>query len=196
MSVVASQGWVELLADVADDERPSALTLTGNVATGSGGPRPLRLVRCGPACWTGPVDWQDGVTTLTLDAAAQRYDGGRVRIPVSWPVVAAPALVARVQAAMGACAAIDTVETVTSGSGTVLPHRSRRTGQEFLEGQPWAQGGATDVTVVDDGADRTLLFALPAQGYHFAMRLDSQDRIISERIVTPNHLLIRQYRYP
>lgn len=50
--------------------------------------------------------------------------------------------------------------------------------------------------VVEDDTGRTLLFALPAQGYHFAMRLDSQDRIISERVVTPNHLLTRQYRYP
>ncbi len=97
---------------------------------------------------------------------------------------------------MGARTRIDTVETVTSGFGTVLPHRSRRTGQEFLAGQPWAEGGAADATVVEQDGGRTLLFALPALGYHFAMCLDDRDRIISERILTPNHLLTREYRYP
>jgi hypothetical protein len=97
---------------------------------------------------------------------------------------------------MGARTAIDTVETVTSGFGTVLPHRSRRTGQEFLAGQPWARGGAADATVAEQDGSRTLLFALPALGYHFALRLDRADRIVSERIVTPNHLLTREYRYP
>ena len=97
---------------------------------------------------------------------------------------------------MGARTTIVTVETVTSGFGTVLPHRSRRSGQELLAGQPWAEGGATDATVAEQDGGRTLLFALPALGYHFALRLDGQDRIISERIVTPNHLLTREYRYP
>ncbi len=97
---------------------------------------------------------------------------------------------------MGARTAIDTVETVTSGFGVVLPHRSRRTGQEFLSGQPWAEGGATDAVVVEGAGRPTLLFALPALGYHFAMRLDAADRIVSKRIVTPNHLLTRDDRYP
>lgn len=97
---------------------------------------------------------------------------------------------------MGARTTIDTVETVTSGLGVVLPHRSRRTGQEFLAGQPWAEGGAADATVAEREGGRTLLFALPALGYHFALVLDGQDRIVSERIVTPNHLLTREYRYP
>jgi len=129
--------------------------------------------------------------------AADRFEGGSVAIPVPWPAVPAPGLLGRVQDAMGARTAIDTVETVTSGFGVVLPHRSRRTGQEFLAGQPWAEGGATDATVAEhDGGGRTLLFALPALGYHLALRLDDQDQIISERIVTPNHLLTREYRYP
>ena len=50
--------------------------------------------------------------------------------------------------------------------------------------------------VVEQGGGRTLLFALPALGYHFALRLDEADRIASERIVTANQLLTREYRYP
>lgn len=62
---------------------------------------------------------------------------------------------------------INTVETVTSGFGTVLSNRSRRTGQEFLVGQPCADGRAVDATVAERDGGRTLLFAV-ALGYHFA----------------------------
>jgi copper transport protein len=195
VSVVASVGRVDIRADAPDDGTSVAVSLTGQVA-GSGGARDLDLTSCGRSCWTGPVDWERGSNVLTLDVTVERYEAGRAAIRVPWPAVPAPGLLARVQEAMGARTAIDTVETVTSGFGVVLPHRSRRTGQEFLSGQPWAEGGATDAVVVEEAGRRTLLFALPALGYHFSMRLDEADRIVSERIVTPNHLLTRDYRYP
>lgn len=196
VSVVASQGRVDIRADAPDDGTPSRVRLGGEVTSAAGGARALVLDSCGPACWTGPVDWNPGTNVLALEVTAERYEAGSVSIPVPWPAVPAPGLLRRVQEAMGARTAIDTVETVTSGFGTVLPYRSRRTGQEFLAAQPWAEGGAADATVVEQDGSRTLLFALPALGYHFALRLDGADRIVSERIVTPNHLLTREYRYP
>lgn len=196
VSLVASQGRVEIRAQAPDDGAPVQIRLDGGLATPSGSARALELDSCGPACWTGPVEWTPGTNVVSLEVAADRYDAGSVSIGVPWPAVPAPGLLRRVQKAMGARTAIDTVETVTSGFGTVLPHRSRRTGQEFLTGQPWAEGGAADATVVEQEGGRTLLFALPALGYHFALRLDQADRIVSERIVTPNQLLTREYRYP
>lgn len=196
VSVVASQGRVEIRVDAPDDGTPARVRLDGRVAAPSGASRDLDLDRCGPSCWSGPVDWTGGTNLLALDVAADRYDAGPVSIAVPWPAVPAPGLLRRVQDAMGGRTAIDTVETVTSGFGVVLPHRSRRTGQEFLAGQPWAEGGATDATVAEQDGVRTLRFALPALSYHFALRLDAADRIVSERIVTPNHLLTRDYRYP
>ena len=196
VSVVASQGRVEIRADAPDDGTSARVQLDGRVASPSGAARALDLDSCGPSCWTGPVDWTPGTNVLALEVTADRYDAGSVSIGVPWPAVPAPGLLRRVQQAMGARTAIDTVETVTSGFGTVLPHRSRRTGQEFLTGQPWAEGGAADATMVEQDGTRTLLFALPALGYHFALRLDRADRIVSERIVTPNQLLTRAYRYP
>jgi hypothetical protein len=97
---------------------------------------------------------------------------------------------------MGARAAVDTVETVTSGFGTPPPSISQRTGQEYLETQPWADGGAIDPVAVQDAGQRTLIFALPALAHHFTMRLDDQDRIVAEQIVTPNHSISRRYSYP
>ena len=196
VSVVASLDRVEIRADAPDDGAPARVRLDGRIVAPDGAARTLDLERCGTACWTGPVVWTPGTNTLVLEVAADRYEGGATRIDVPWPAVSAPGLLRRVQDAMGARTAIDTVETVRSGFGAVLPHRSRRTGQEFLAGQPWAEGGATDATVTQQDGSRTLLFALPALGYHFALRLDQADRIVSERIVTPNHLLTREYRYP
>lgn len=196
VSLVASQGRVEVHAAGPDDGQPLQIRLTGRARPAGGASRALALSSCGPRCWTGPVQWADGTNELVFDVDAGRYQAGRVTIPVSWPVVPAPELLARVQTAMGARSAIDTVEQVTSGFGAVLPYQSRRTGQEFLASQPWSDGGATDAVLVSDAGRRTLLFALPALGYHFAMQLDDADRIVSERIVTPNHLLTRDYRYP
>lgn len=196
VSIVASQGRLEVRADAPDDGEPLTIEVTGQVRPTDGVERPLMLTSCGESCWTGPVEWATGVNTVSLDVDAQRWPAGRLSLPVSWPPVPAAGLLARVQSAMGARPAIDTVETVTSGFGVVLPSSSRRTGQEFLESQPWIEGGATDAVLLDEEAQRTLLFALPALGYHFAMRLNPQDRVISERIVTPNHLLTREYQYP
>ncbi|MGI8537324.1 MAG: copper resistance CopC/CopD family protein [Mycobacteriales bacterium] len=196
VSVVASKGRVEIRADAPDDGAPARIRLDGEVAGPSGDARALDLDSCGPTCWTGPIAWNPGTNILALRVAADRYDAGRVSIPVRWPAVPAPGLLRRVQDAMGARTTIDMAETVTSGFGTVLPNRFRLTGQEFLADQSWAEGGATDATVAEQDGGRTLLFALPALGYHFALRLDGQDRIVSERIVTPNHLLTREYSYP
>jgi copper transport protein len=196
VSVVASQGRVEISADSPDDGTQARIRLDGEVVGPSSDARALDLDSCGPTCWTGPLDWRPGTNVLALEVVADDDEAGSVAIPVPWPAVPAPGLLSRVQDAMGARTTIDTVETVTSGFGTVLPNRSRRTGQEFLAAQPWAEGGAADATVAEQDGGRTLLFALPALGYHFALRLDVQARIVSARIVTPNHLLTREYRYP
>lgn len=196
VEAVISRGRLELHSDAPDDGRPTVIRLQGRISSPHGPEQRLELTPCGSACWTTSVDWVDGTNTLTLDVDAQRWQAGRVALEVQWPPVPAPGLLARVQEAMGARSSIDTVETVTSGFGVVLPSRSRRTGREYLSSQPWSEGGATDATVVTTVRQRTLLFALPALGYHFAMQLDALDRVVSERIVTPNHLLTRGYRFP
>lgn len=196
VAAVVFRGRVDLRTEAPDDGRPLRVSVTARLATAQGRVQQLDLQSCGQYCWTGPAEWGEGINTLEVDVDAGRWEAGRVRIPVTWPAVPAPQLLARVQAAMGARTALDTLETVTSGFGVVVPNRSRRTGQQFLEAQPWAAGGATDAVLVSQSGRRTLLFALPALGYHFAMRLDDADRILSERIVTPNHVLTREYGYP
>ena len=196
VSIVASKGRIEIRADPPGDGVPLSIDLSGELIAPSGDTEAMDLTTCGPTCWTGPAEWDDGVNTVVVDVDADRWQAGRAKLSVPWPLSPAPALPARVREAMGARSAIDTVETVTSGFGAAPTTSSRRTGQEFLETQPWSEAGGTDPVVISDGDQRTLLFALPALGYHFAMRLDEQDRIVAERIVTPNHLITRRYAFP
>ena len=196
VSVVASKGRIEIRADAPDDGDPLSIDASAKVTAASGNTEALDLTTCGSSCWTGPTEWDDGVNTVVVAVDADRWEAGTAELSVPWPLTPAPTLLARVQEVMGARSAIDTVETVTSGFGTPPATSSRRTGQELLETQPWSEAGATDPVVIGDGDQRTLMFGLPALGYHFAMRLDGQDRIVAERIVTPNHLITRRYAFP
>ncbi len=170
--------------------------LTAQLAAAGGPPAPVALRDCGAGCWLAAPQWQDGTNQLTVDVAADGFTGGQVTLDVAWALTPAPELLAAVQQAMGAQSAIRTTETVTSGFGTPPAHHSTRTGQEYLQTQPWAEGGATDAVVTSDATGRTLRFALPALGYHFAFRLAPDNRVLSEHIVTGNHLLNRTYTYP
>lgn len=92
VSVVASQGRVEIRADAPDDGTPARVWLSGRAAAPSGAARDLDLDSCGPFCWTGPVDWIPGTSVLALVVTGDRYDAGSVSIPVPWPAVPAPGL--------------------------------------------------------------------------------------------------------
>jgi len=46
--------------------------------------------------------------------------------------------------------------------------------------------------VIRHEGQRTLLFAQSALGDYFTTHVDAADRVVSERMVTPNHLLTRE----
>ncbi len=177
------------------DLQPPDFSLTASLTSPAGPPARLPLTACGAGCWIAQPDWQNG-RQLTVDVAAPGFTGGQVTLDVPWPLTPAPELLAQVQKAMGAQSTIRTRETVTSGFGTPPAHTFTLTGQEYLDDQPWSAGGATDAVVTTDPTGRTLRFALPARGYHFAFRLDEDNRVISEHIVTGNHRLERTHSYP
>lgn len=198
VGVVAFEGRLEVRVTAPDDGRPVEYELAVHQSSPSTS-RPaaaLSLDSCGTDCWTGDARWREGVNRLTVDVTAVPWTGGTVTVDVPWPLTPAPQLLQRVQEVMGAQDAIDMRESVTSGFGPPTPRTFRETGQEYLERQAWSQGGAVDAVVIAADGERTLAFALPAMNYHFQMRLDDQDRIVSERIVTRTTLLQRDYAYP
>lgn len=196
VAAVVSDGRLDLRADVPDDGRPVTYRISASVTDPEGATVRPTLRGCGTACWTADVRWPAGRSELAVEVAADPWQAGRVVLPVWWPPTPAPQLLERVRAVMAAQPAVETFETVTSGFGVGVPRTSTRTGQEYLAAQPWSAGGATDIALMQDGGRRTLLLALPAPGYHFRLEVDAQDRVVAERIVTPNHLLTRTYRYP
>lgn len=196
VAAALSEGRLDLRADVPDDGRPVSYDLTVTVTAPDGTVSRPTVRSCGGACWTAEVAWATGRNDVAIDLTADPWQAGRVVLPAVWPPTPAPELLDRVRAAMAAAPVVETFETVTSGFGVDVPSTSTGSGQEYLREQSWAAGGATDVALVREGERRTLLLALPALGYHYRLDLDERDRVVAERIVTPNHVLTRQHRYP
>lgn len=196
VAVVASDGRLEARAYAPGPQESVRYDLRLSVGTGNGQTRSPDLQPCGVGCWSAQVDWAEGLNVVAADVTATGWDAGRARIEVRWPPRPAADLLRTVQTTMGAQSQIEATESVTSGFGAAPTTTSRRTGQEYLEDEPWSDGGVTDpVTYTVDGV-RTLAFAMPVLGYHFTMTLDEQDRVVESRVVTRKHLLQRSYRYP
>jgi copper transport protein len=197
VSLVASEGRLEARAHAPGAGEGVEYDLDVAISTPQDDGERLQLDLCGVGCWTTAVSWAEGVNVVHVDVTAAGWKGGEAEIALVWPPQPANDLLRRVQTAMGAQSQILATESVTSGFDATPTTTSTRTGQEYLDDEPWSDGGVTDPVVHTDGSGvRTLLFAMPVLGYHFAFTLDDQDRVSTARIVTRNHLLQRQYEYP
>jgi copper transport protein len=197
VSLVASEGRVEAHAYAPGAQEAVEYDLELVVARPQGGRDELDLQACGSGCWTAPVTWEEGLNVVSAEVRATGWDGGEAQIDVPWPPQPANDLLRTVQTVMGSQAEIQATETVTSGFGAAPTTVSTRTGQQYLEDEPWSEGGVTDPVVytAEDGV-RTLVFAMPVLGYHFTFTLDEQNRVRAARVVTGKHLLERSYDYP
>lgn len=197
VSLVASDGRLEAHAYAPQTQQPVQYDLDITIGTPRGDAERLELDPCGVGCWSTPVTWAPGLNVVDLEVSATGWTGGRSDVAVAWPPRPANDLLRRVQTVMGAQSQLVATESVTSGFGAAPTTVSTRTGKQFLEDEPWDEGGVTDPVVhTDEAGLRTLLFAMPVLGYHFAFTLDEKDRVSAARIVTRNHLLQRQYEYP
>lgn len=197
VALVASEGRLEARAYAPGPQASMEYDLRLSVDTLEGGEsEALDLQPCGPRCWAADVNWGAGTNVVDAEVTATGWEGGRSPIEVRWPPQPANDLLRTVQTTMGAQSQIVATESVTSGFGAAPTNRSVRTGQEYLEDEPWSAGGVTDpVSYTDDGV-RTLAFAMPVLGYHFTMALDAQNRVAETRIVTSKHEIERRYEYP
>lgn len=197
LAVVASQGRVEARAYAPGSEGSNEYGLDLALQRPDGTREDLDVTGCGAGCWTADADWSNGLNALVGNVGAAGWTGGEISLTVPWPPRPAADLLRRVQSAMGAQTAVRATETVTSGFGDAPTTTSVRTGQEYLDDEPWAAGGVTDPVVYKTPAgERVLVFAMPVLGYHFQFALDGQDRVASARVVTRKHLLRRDYGYP
>ena len=197
VALVASAGRLEARAHAPGPEESNAYGLALAHLRPDGTRQRLDLSGCGNGCWTAEVEWVDGLNIVTGDVESAGWRGGAVSLTVPWPPQPAVDVLRTVQSVMGAQEAIRASEVVTSGFGNAPTTTSVRTGQEYLEDEPWADGGVTDpVFFSTPSGARVLVFALPVLGYHFRFTLDDQNRVASSRVVTQKHLLLRDYSYP
>ncbi|QJY47834.1 copper resistance protein CopC/CopD [Pseudonocardia broussonetiae] len=156
----------------------------------------LALVPCGTGCFTAPVDWRPGTTTLDLDATAPPWSGGPARLDVIWPPRPAPERLDRVLAAMREVGPFTLIETVTSDTRTDpgIVRDLPMTGADFIAREPYVEGVADPVAVSGPDGDQ-LAFAFPANGISTQLWLDDRDRITRQVLVSPNHLITRTFRY-
>ncbi|MEX2290558.1 MAG: copper resistance CopC family protein [Mycobacteriales bacterium] len=196
LALVASDGRLEARVYAPGPQEEVDYDLDLAVEAPDGQVSSPDLQPCGAACWSADVDWATGVNEVVADVTATGWEAGTARIEVPWPPQPANDLLRTVQTVMGAQSKIQATESVTSGFGAAPTTTSTRTGQEYLEDEPWSDGGVTDPVLHDLEGTRTLAFAMPALGYHFTMTLDEQDRVVAARVVTSKHLIQRSYSYP
>jgi copper transport protein len=196
VALVASDGRLEARAYAPGPQEEVDYDLDLAVEAPDGQVSSADLQPCGVACWSADVDWPTGVSVVLADVAATGWDGGTAHIEVRWPPEPANDLLRTVQTVMGAQSKIEVTESVTSGFGAAPTTTSTRTGQDYLEDEPWSDAGVTDPVRYDTDGARRLAFAMPVLGYHFTMTLDEQNRIVAARVVTSKHLIQRSYSYP
>lgn len=164
------------------------------------GPAPdqkrLSLRPCGAGCLSGPWAPPPGSTTVRVQASAPGWRGGDYVARIDWPPAPEdPALLARVLEMMRAQPAVEVTERTSSGpDSVVVPAVISGTGASIVDEAPYASGQADDVRGLA-GKDGLSLF-LPGERIWVTMWLDGADRLLRERIVSLNHLIERDYRYP
>ena len=152
---------------------------------------------CGPGCVSTDFDWVPGVTTIWVDASAPQWHGGRAVLSVNWPPPpAGQVALDQVVMTMRKVPKVDFVEHVTSGSGSGASTEDSLTGDQYMAQEIYAAGGSTGVHAgpITNGDDLITLFV---QGSSIWYSLEVRGgRLLHEQIVSPGHLIIRDFRYP
>jgi copper transport protein len=154
-------------------------------------PRP-----CGPGCFTQALELELGETTLKVTASAPEVTGGTFEGSLSWPPGdLRPERLRQLVERMRQVPELTLVETVDSGPGSkVSPARFTIDGQGFIDLQPYAAANLEQVWLWPD-SDRLQLY-VPGSRIFAEMVLDEAGRIATERLVTPGHLITREFGYP
>jgi len=179
-----------------EDPAPTDTRVTVHV-TGTGRAADLSPRPCGPGCFAIRYRLRSGITRLVTRVAIPNWPSGSAEFDVPWPPQPAqPALLARIVRAMRAVRRMVLVEHVSSGPRAFAsPTVYRGDGQTFIAGEPWT-GGSVDVRPLDRPPYRRLAFSLPGSDIWVRITVDDRDRLLSEALVTPGHLIRRTFTYP
>ncbi|MGH9053146.1 MAG: copper resistance protein CopC [Acidimicrobiia bacterium] len=154
-------------------------------------PRP-----CGAGCFAQHLEPPEGVTRLSITAAAPGWEGGILEVALPWPPPReASALLEEMLVTMRRVESLELVEVVKSGPEAVGRATAQLSGPRFLEEEVYVGGGASDVRFLP-GEERAFRLYLPGSRMWYVFWVDEQSRIERERIVSPGHEIERVFTYP
>jgi len=159
----------------------------------------LALHECGTGCFYTSLQWPNGTTRLTLQAAAAGWTGGAASLAIAWPPRPDPQLLRTVVTAMNAVPRLTVHELVTSDTsrGIGTPKTISITGSRFLASEPYGGGRAPVTTRLASTPSHTrLALAYPADNLQLELTLTPDGRILRETLAAPNHLVTRSFDYP
>jgi len=158
----------------------------------------LEFRRCGPGCYVAPVEWAEGVSTMTLEAQATGWAGGTAAVQVAWPPRSAAGRLKAAVARMRRTPHFTLHEQVTSNTATGPGPltRLRLSGGEFLDSEPYGSGVAPTVNRLwEERREVTLALAYPGEGTYVLLTLGRDDLILRETLVSASHLVTRTFVY-
>ena len=181
------------------DESTQQYAVSAVLTGPRGAASPLAVRGCGPGCFAAAARWAPGKNRLTLRLSAAGSPGGTVSLDVPWPPEPGGALLRRVTAALRATPALTLAERVTSdtarGPGTV--YRTRLSGRQFLDSEPYKTGVAPVAVAAPAGGGLTrLLLGYPAQDVWASLTVTTAGRVVAEMLTDPDHLITRGFTYP
>ncbi|MDQ6837991.1 MAG: copper resistance protein CopC/CopD, partial [Actinomycetota bacterium] len=209
LNVSVADGSGQLQVQVsAPDSTPIVAHVDVNAMVPDGQDVGLFLRPCGNGCFTEAFRPPNGATTLSVAARAHGWEGGVFRAHIDWPPAPAdPQLLAQVITSMGTAPVVAGTETVTSNTARppsvqVLPPIS---GASLMALEPYGPGreadqrtsssAVTDVRPLTSGGTGLGLY-LPGEPILVTIRLDSQGRIRTQRIVDSGHVITDTFTYP
>ena len=204
IGAIASQG--QLVVRLATPDISAGITsedgaarIAGNIAApGNQSPARLRFRACGPGCFVAPVTWRDGLNTVSLNAYAAGWTGGKTALQIAWPARSAAGRLRAVVDATRKVTQLTLHEQVSSDTSAGLGILSslETTGTEFLDSEPYGSGVAPMVTQ-RPGRDGTTLLSLayPAEGTFVLLTISPDDRVLHETLATRSHLVTRTFVY-
>lgn len=154
-------------------------------------PRP-----CGAGCFTLALGLEPGATSVAVTATASDLTGGYFEGRLRWPPGdREPDRLASLVARMRQVPELTLTEQVDSGPGSVsAPGTFTIDGDAFVNAEPWAAANLEQVWFREGDPDRLTLY-VPGSQIFAQLELDPEGRIATERLVTPGHLITREFQY-
>lgn len=178
-------------------QRSPDYRLSARVSTPEGASRTLAPRRCGPGCFTSPVDWRDGTNQVHLDISAPPWPAATAVLDIPWPPHPDTTVLPRTLAVMRAIPTMTVHQAVTSNytgdPGPEIPLRF--SGTDYLTAEPYKTGGGNPIALPAGPGVTELRLAFP-QGIAIRLLLDQDSRILREEETTPNHLVTTTFEYP